>query len=267
MDNRTSFKVARALSEAFAFLPRAWSGAGLALLLLWGSAVAGAYAMGTLSFPFACLAVLAAGLFTKLIAAGALYRIALFERDARKEGLGPGGLQFGAPEVRLLAASLLAGVFVAFVYAAVAMVMMVILRMTAEGSAGPAGQSLPLIGTVGGLVVVFLGLKFSLLPAANIAQRRLVTLNALGLTSGQVGKLFVGCLCLVVPFVAVCAAALYVFAPELRLAQALPYPWLTQRTNQLLFAGITFLAAGLLLPLLAGFFASAYRQITTFRAH
>ncbi|EGF90325.1 putative membrane protein [Asticcacaulis biprosthecium C19] len=255
----------KALSAAIAGLPAVWGGAGLALLLLWATAVGGPLLVLQHPSAWLCLALVALVAIFKVISLGALYRTALFGKEARKEGLGPLGLQFGLPEVRLIVASLLVLLFVAFIAAAIAIVLMVGFRMNDVDPlhAGPWGLAGAAIAQ---LLLLFVLVKFSLLHAANIAQRKLVTLNALGLTSGQAGKLFFGIVVLSLPFALLCAGVVHQFAPEIRLAQALPYPWLNQRMSLVLYGGLLLLQVGVLLPLLTGFFASAYRQIERLRA-
>jgi hypothetical protein len=265
MRRSASFSVTKALSAAFSGLPAAWSGAGLALLLLWAAVAGGPLLVHAYASVWLCLGLLVVIVLFKVMSVGALYRTALFGKTATKEGRGPAGLQFGAPEIRLIVASLAAAVFIAFIAAAVAIVGMVGLRMT-EAELTPGSPAFIAGAVIAHLILVFVLIKFSLLHAANIAQRKLVTLNALGLTSGQAGKLFAGMVILVLPFVLLAAVVVHHFGPEIRLAHALPYPWMNQRMTLLLHGGLMFVHIAVLLPLLTGFFASAYRQIESLRA-
>ncbi|ESQ76382.1 hypothetical protein ABAC402_04590 [Asticcacaulis sp. AC402] len=255
----------KALAAAFSGLPAAWAGAGLALLLLWALMTGGPLVATYFHTFWVCVAWIFALCLAKLMSVGALYRTALFGKDARKAGLGIGGLQIGAPELRLVVASLLAGVFFALIAGAIGIVFTVMLRMN-EVDLYHGGAWTVAGAIVASAILLFVVLKFTLLHAANIAQSKLVVLNALGLSSGQVGKLFAGIVILVLPFALICAGLAHHFAPEIRLAHALPYPWMNQRMTLLLQGGLLFLNIGLLLPLLTGFFASAYRQIENIRA-
>jgi hypothetical protein len=114
--------------------------------------------------------------------------------------------------------------------------------------------------------LVFVGLKFSLMNAAIVAERRLVTLNALGLTSGHVGELFAGMAAIFLPLIIVFGLALHWLAPQIRFVHAWPHIegngplsfWVHDAFN----AVIIFV----LWPLIVGFFASAYSQITEIRS-
>lgn len=281
MSSRSSFSLTKALSEAVGGLPAAWSGAWAALLLLWAVGTFGPLA--AFHHHHAPLVAGAVGLVSgvlKVMMIGALYRIALFGKTAKAEGLGFGGLQLAMPELRLVVANIVASLFILVVFAAVFIVFAMGLSMS--GIAGD-GNSLGavrlafcrhrsvgdwvLIGYVlaSAALLIFVALKFTLLHAANIAQRRLVTLNALGLSSGQVGKLFAGLLIVVLPFVIVAVGVMHHFAPQIRLAHAMPYPWMGQRMHILLHGGMMLLGIAVLAPVLIGFFASAYRQIIALR--
>lgn len=265
MRRSAAFSVTKALSAAFSGLPAAWAGAGLALVLLCAVAVGGPLLVFQQHSVWLCLGLVIAIVLVKVMSLGALYRTALFGKAAGKEGLGPGGLQFGLPEVRLILATLLAALFIAFILGAGFIVFVVAAKMN-DVDPVHGGTWTLVSAVIAHLFLLFILVKFSLLHAANIAQRKLVTLNALGLTSGQAGKLFIGMLVLVLPFALLVSGLVHHFGPEIRLAHAMPYPWLTQRMNLVLYGGLLLLHVGLLLPLLTGFFASAYRQIETIRA-
>ena len=282
MTTRPSFSVTKALSAAVASLPAAWGGAWLVLLLLWGTAVYAPIMLHGWHMGWHALLVMVALGILKLMTTGALYRIALFGKDAKKEGLGIGGLQLAWPELRLVAAGIIVGLFVLVIIAAILIVFAMAFNMSGMG-ARYDNTLLALRAvftehdTLGDWIVIgylvaaclfmaFVSLKFSLLHAANIAEHRLVTLNALGLSTGQVGKLFVGILALMLPFLAIVAGLHHLFGAEIRLADAMPYPWMNQRMGLALHGGLLVLNIGVLTPLLAGFFASAYRQITATRA-
>lgn len=252
-----------------AFLPQAWGGAWLVLLLLFAAVVGGPLLLAGQQLPliFAPLVMIFCCLLLKLISQGALYRIALFGKAAREEGLGFGGLQIARPELRLLLAMLIVGIFIMGIVAALFLVFAIALDMsglTAGYDSSVAavcaiwrrhrGSDYVFIAYISAaaLFLIFVALKFALMPAANIGGRRLVTLNALGLSSGNVGKLFIGLMTIILPFVLACGIAGYHFSH----GSVLPI-----LHNALLAIGIFGL-----LPLIVGFLASAYRQIVAIRS-
>ncbi|MDV6329626.1 hypothetical protein [Asticcacaulis sp. 201] len=265
MSVKSAFSVTKALRDSAGFLPRAWSGAWLALGLLF-AIVGGAWlTMHHLpSPPLVCVALIAVILVLKYVAHGSLYRIALFGPSAKDEGLGFGGVQIGRPERRLFLASVAIAVF--FVMIAATLFIVFAIALSLSGLSQGYGSSLAAVQAIihrhagadvvfilyliaAGLFLIFVAVKFSLASAANIGQRRLVTLNALGLTSGNVGKLFIGVTIILLPFVLV--AMLAAFAPSNG-----------RRIVHLVLIGLNVFV---LLPLIVGFFASAYRQIVTNR--
>lgn len=251
-----------------AFLPQAWGGAWLALLLLFAAVVGGPLLLAGQQLPliFAPLMIFCC-LLLKLISQGALYRIALFGKEAKAEGLGFGGLQIARPELRLLLAMLIMALFIMGIVAALFLVFAIALDMsglTAGYDSSVAavcaiwrrhrGSDYVFIAYIAAatLFLIFVALKFALLPAANISGRRLVTLNALGLSSGNTGKLFIGLVAVILPFVLAGGIAGYHFS------HGRGFPILH----------IAWLALGIfgLLPLIVGFLASAYRQIVAIRS-
>lgn len=298
MSAKPSFSVGRALAAAAASLPAAWGGAWLAMILVWAGhtfgspfalsmnanigregQVTGAAVVHWSSLGFVVL-YLAVMLILTLVAMGAVYRAILFGKTANKEGLGFGGLQFGLPELRLLASDILTGAFILVILAALVIVFAVAFA-TVGGGHGYANifeaicalfhrhqgsDWVFIVYLVGALVfLIFLKLKFVLRHAATIAERRIVSLNALGLSSGNVGKLFIGLICILVPFCVLAGAVMHL-APHSRIHAFLhpghgvfgPGLWLHATVHAVLIG-----VAG---PLLAGFLSSAYRQIIDLRA-
>lgn len=269
MSSRPSFSLGRALSAAFASLPAAWGGAW-AILILWWAVIAFLPQSQSFGIPAIVTGPIAALLMVvgQYVAYGALYRIALFGRDARKEGLGFGGLQLGWPELRLFLAELIVSLFMLLIFGAVVVVFAI--AFNTAGMAEGHGDTFEALGLmfvrhsgrdwifIGYLIaawvfLIFVSLKFVLMGAANVAQRRLVTLNALGLSSGNVGKLFIGFLVLVVPFI------LFTIAAVIGLAGGGMYGY--SIAHHVLLAVMVFL----LMPLMIGFLSSAYRQIVASR--
>lgn len=280
MRSKPSFSLGRAVSAAFAFLPAGVAGAFAPLLLLWALSSFGHtivlhrfHGGGNDCNLLVCGGFTLAAMVLKLMAAGALYRVAVFGKDARKEGLGPLGLQFGAPELRLFATAILVGVFILVIAAAVFIVFAVAFNLS--GLAGEERNTLKAVGTVLGrhqgadwvfilyiiaawIFLFFLTVRVSLAPVATIARKQVVALNALGLSSGNVFKLFCGMVVFVVPFM---LAAIFIFhhvMPGLTRAGAVS-------PRLIVHAGLQAIAIFAVFPLLAGFLASAYKQVTESR--
>jgi len=283
MSLKSAFSVTKALRDAVEFLPQAWSGAWLVLVLLLAAVAGLPLLMGGHQLPIMLPPVLFVFvvLLLKLISQGALYRIALFGNQARNEGLGFGGFQIARPELRLLVASLVVAVFVAIIAATLFIVFAIALSqsgLTAGHESSLAtvkamamrhtGLDNLFVGYIAAawLFLVFVALKFALMPAANIAERRLVTLNALGLSSGNVGKLFIGIVVILLPFIVAGIALAHHFGPEILVAHLLPHAYGPAKSLLALHVALLALDILVLFPLLVGFFASAYRQIVAIRS-
>jgi hypothetical protein len=269
MSSRPSFSLGRALSAAFASLPAAWAGAWGILILWWAviTFLPQSQSLGvpaTVTGPISLLLTL----IGQYVAYGALYRIALFGREARKEGLGIGGLQLGWPELRLFLAELIVGLFMVLILSAIIVVFAIAFNTAgmAEGHGDTfealhfmflrhSGKDWIFIGYLiaAWVFLIFVSLKFSLMGAANVAGRRLVTLNALGLSSGNVGKLFIGFILLIAPF------TLFAIAVVIGLAGGGMHGY--NIAHYVLLTVMVFL----LMPLMIGFLSSAYGQIVASR--
>lgn len=255
------------VGEALLFAPKAWGAAWGALVLI-AVAEAVPLALGAdgglrgrewMAAPLG-LAAWAVG----LIVDGALYRLGVFGREARREGLGFAGLQFGRPELRLLAAQLLIGLFLVLI--AVAAIVVLAISLTAAGLAevdvdkvktladlrafaGPVE-----LGVIGALIVgiaaifLLLSVRFSLYGAATLGRRRIVSLDAMGLAEGAFWPLLFGLVLVSLPSILLFAWQAGAAAPE---GQAL-----------LMFQGLQALAyAFVQKPLAAGFLSAAYRRL------
>ncbi|WP_090643966.1 hypothetical protein [Asticcacaulis taihuensis] len=266
---RADFSVMKALKAAVVFVPQAWAGAWLVLILMFAALAGGPWLLVGQQLPlnFAPLLLIFCILLLKLVSHGALYRIALFGKDAVAEGLGFGGLQIARPELRLLLASLIAGAFVMLIAGAIFLVFAISLSLS--GLASGYESSLAAVCAIWRrhsgvdyvfivyilaaiLFLIFVALKFVLMPAANIGGRKLVALNALGLSSGNVGRLFIGLMVIVLPFALVCGLAVRQFG------HGNAFMWLHSALLVLTIFG--------LFPLIVGFLASAYRQIMAIRS-
>ncbi len=276
----------KALSTAVTGVPAAWGGAGLSLLLLWLAVTAWPLAFAHLS----CCIALAGGVVVlwlfKLMALGGLYRTFIFGRTAGAEGRGPGGLQFGAPEVRLLLSTLIISLFIVMVVIAGFFV----LAIAFDFSGLAAGYNSSLAGWHAALMrhhsaldwtfivlpllwlifMVFVAMKLVLAPVATIAEKRLVTLNAMGLSAGNVGKLFIGVVILALPFIALHVLAMHLMPhhPMLHpdMARLGRFQGSVLHVHLIRLAVMAAFSVGLLLPLQTGFLAAAYRQIVELRA-
>ncbi len=266
---RADFSVTKALKAAVAFLPRAWAGAWLALIPMFVVLAGGPLLLAGHQLPlmFAPLVLIFSLLLLKLISQGALYRIALFGKDAKSEGLGFGGLQIARPELRLLLASLIVAAFVMLI--AVALFLVFAVALSLSGLAAGYDNSVAAVCAIwrrhsgadyvfivyiiaATVFLIFVALKFALMPAANIGSRKLVTLNVLGLSTGNVGKLFIGLITIILPFALVCGLAVHHFGHASAFIS--------------LHSALLALSIFGLFPLIVGFLASAYRQIMAIRS-
>lgn len=254
------------VGEAVGFVPKAVGGAWAALALVAAAEAAPLMlsASGRLDeHGWAVVPVTLAALAVVLVADGALFRLGVFGGGARREGLGLAGLQFGRPELRLLAAQLLIGLFLVLI--AVAAIVVLAIALTAaelgavefeharslsdlQGLAGPVELTV-----VGGLIVgiaaifLLLSVRFSLYGAATVGRRRIVSLNALGLAEGAFWPLLFG-------LVLVSSPSIALFAWQ---AGAEP-----NGRDLLIFHGLQALAyAFVQKPLTAGFLSAAYRRL------
>jgi hypothetical protein len=219
--------VIEGVQAAFGFLPRAWRSAALALGL--------ATALICLYLGFegrgaggpAALA-LTPGVLVGVMAKGALYRLALAETAAGAPAgrIGPGGLQWGAVERRLLGMTLLLVLLLGFLL----LLMLVALVAAAFGfaSAGagfvvssPQSWREALQGT-GGLIVLGLltvglmgfgwfALRLCLAAPATVARGRVQVLSAFGLTKGSVWRILASMLIVGLPLFAVVGLVATVF--------------------------------------------------------
>jgi len=283
MSSRQSFSLGKALSTAVTGVPAAWAGSGLSLLLLFAALAAWPLILAHLAFAHLSICIALGGgivvlWLLKLMALGGLYRTHIFGRTAGAEGRGPGGLQFGAGEVRLLFATLIVALFITMVVVAGFFVFAIAFDFSglAKGySNSYAGWHaalvrhrsatdwvfavLPLVMV---LFFVFVSMKVVLAPVATVAERRMVTLNAMGLSSGNVGKLFLGTVVLALPFIL--AGAFLPMHAEMT-TQGHAVTDARFHMHPVWHAVMAAVAVGLLLPLQTGFLASAYRQIVDLR--
>lgn len=256
-----SFNLGQALKASVAFVPQAWAQGWLALVVLFGLVVVGQTAFVAAGGVWGQRAIILAVLVFQFVVTGALYRIALFGRYAKTEGLGFGGVQFARPELRLVGAGILVSLFWLMVFVMLCVVLALFLSAAGlaesvgsleglmnEFVTGPQPQGAILLITVVAImfVLITLSIKLWLHQAASIGERQVVSLNALSLSSGQTLKLFAGYFLLTLPFVLI--------------GSVVPATW-----GQVSVWFNLALGIGLFWPLTVGFFASAYQQIVALR--
>ncbi|MBS0297689.1 MAG: hypothetical protein JSR45_15370 [Proteobacteria bacterium] len=263
---RRSLALGSALAGAAAFLPKAWTQAWGAMALLAVLLCAPVWApllglRGVWLCPVLCLVIT----LVALVSSAALFRVGVTDsaQAARKLGLGVGGLQFGAAELRLLASGLLVAGFLGLVAGALGLVLLFLataldtpllvladqaaLRRawaTQDGSVlGLAGAAL-----VGALVMAALAVKLSLAKPATVAERRIVSVGALNLADGQ--------------FWALLAGLVVTSAPTIALAYACHSKWPLMAGNHTTFSLVAGLVTALLqVPLSIGFLSKAYKRL------
>ena len=281
MGAKSAFSVTKALGAAVAFVPRAIAGAWLVMAMSLLVFIAGHHLVMGLAphRPFGLLLHVVIFL-VKLVMIGGLYRLALFGTGAKDEGLGFGGVQIGWPELRLFVADIIVALFALVIMIALFIVFAVAFETSGLGTgyantreavlamvcrhATVADWIVIAYGVAALVFMVFVALKFTLVHAATVAQHRIVTLNALGLSSGNTGKLFLGLVAILAPFAILWLVVLHLFGPPayLPLLPHLASPGIRLGLHLL----VLVLATTVLGPLLVGFFASAYRQIVANRA-
>jgi hypothetical protein len=191
-----------ALPAAFALTPRLWRGAWGAILL--AVAVWAVIGFSPSGLPAVVWAPFALG--ATLTLAGALSRIAVTDDldAARRLGLGRAGLQLGLPELRLLGAALLCGVFMAMILSVVALVLLAVFGMAELnvqaielrqwGAVGPVWK-LALLAVVTLLAlyaVLVLVVRLSLFASATLGRGHMVSLNSMGIAQGSFWPLLGG---------------------------------------------------------------------------
>lgn len=241
------------LREAFAFLPRAWAGAW-AVLVLFAVVLGGLVVPWHLN-PFVpspgllVLWLLGVGLL-KIAAYGALLRLAVFGGRAKAEGLGFGGLQFGKPEVRLLAGAALVALFLAVVAVGLLVAVALITAAASDENGRAVGTAAWVVHGVqvaAGLILAALYVRLALFAPAAVGRRRVVSLDALGLAQGSFWTLLVGlAICLAPGVLASAALAPLVHGGAERAA--------------LVSASLTGVLTFIQVPLLAGFLGAVYKH-------
>jgi len=277
MSMNSNFSVRKALLFAVGFLPTAFRHAWLVMALTCLVILGGQTFLAThFSLHFLAPVMVLLIFLLSLMNVGALYRCGLFGSQASKEGLGFGGLQFGAPEIRLLSAKIIVFAFVALLIVIILAVFAIALSLGGHEASlttvhkifkRHSGSDWLYIGYVVAalLFLIFVELKFSLMSAANVGQKKLVTLNALGLSSGYVGRLFLGLLVLNLPFLFVLGAAMKVCGLCIGSSPVMDSGLRASHMPILLHSIAQIASIVLVLPLTVGFLSSAYGQVRAIR--
>ncbi len=195
------FRLGDALSATVPGMIRGWKTA-------WGAIGVGAVVWGMRPFIDAGLvwAWMLAAIVATVVATGALTRVSISAdlAGAKRLGLGPVGLQFRMPELRLAGAAALCAVFLAMIVSVVALVLLAVFGMAGlDASAiqarewaavGPAWKlALLAVLTVGVLfAVAALTVRLSLFAAATVGRGHMVSLNSMVLTREVFWPLFAG---------------------------------------------------------------------------
>lgn len=245
----------RALADAVAALPRLWAGALAALV-----ALAGVGLVPVMVRVPGDLAGVVPGVATvlTLVATGALARLSITPdlKGARALGLGPGGLQFRWPELRLVGAALLCLIFLAMIVSILGLVVLAIFGgaeldvaaiQARDWAAVGAPWKLAVLAVVGvGAVVVPLVLlvRLSLFVPATLGRRQMVSLNSMGIAYGS--------------FWALLAGLIVTSVPAIALRGLIGSGVLTMAVASVVWIGGL---VGVQLPLTLAFLGAAYRQL------
>lgn len=196
-------KLARALGDAVAMLPRLWIGAAGVLVLLLAACLAPVLVEG---LGAARAGTTGAAVVLGVVAVGALARLSITPtlRAARDLGLGPLGLQFRWPELRLVGAALLCLIFLAMIVSVLGVIVLAIaggaeLNVEAiqarDWAAVGAPWRLAVVGGVvaGALIIpLLLAVRLSLFAHATLGRRQMVSLNSMGIAYGSFWALLLG---------------------------------------------------------------------------
>lgn len=253
MDGHRVLRLGETLRATVDALPRLWRGAWGAILLavvVWSIQPLAAGAASLIWAPF--------GLVATLVLAGALGRIAITEDlpQARRLGLGPAGIQFARPELRLLGAGLLCAVFLAMILSVVALVLLALFGMAELNAQAIEMRQWSAIGPVWKLALLALVTAFALFAVlaftvrlalfapATIGRGHMVSLQSMSIARGAFWPLLVG---LVVTA-----------APKIALVLLWGVGVLSGTAGWIVFAVVL---AGVQFPLTMALVGRAYRQL------
>lgn len=259
-----------ALAGAVAFVPKAWANAWAVLLLLAVVLAAPFFIIRHDARLMQVLLILwpMATLVAGTAAGGALFRLGVTNStaDTRRLGLGLGGLQFGRPELRLIAAGIVVALFLglvalalgvagAFIYGASGLAGLDLSRLCKGVRSGDAGSIVVAVFLAGAAwMLVQLGVRLSLFKPATVARGRMVTLDSMALAQGAFWPLLTGLVVVLTPsflLAGLCLGAVDLHPPSV--------PNVTPaRVSAVVEAAI---AAFIQAPLAAGFLSEAYKRL------
>ena len=199
-----------ALGATLRVVPGLWLGAAGAFLLC--TAVWLVPVFRTLTGWTGPVWAIAAGM-TTLVAVGGLARLSVTGsvRAARALGLGPAGLQFGRPEVRLVVSALFCLIFLAMI--------LIVLALAVVAVAGAAGLDVAAIqardwnsvgapwklgllavaGAAALLILLLFVVRLSLFVPATMGRNQMVSLNSMGIAYGSYWPLLAGLIITALP--------------------------------------------------------------------
>lgn len=268
--------------EAVAFVPIALFNAWGALVLLATVMVAplASDAVGASlgASPWFVLLYGLASLLAGVMADGALYRLGVGGvRGAGALGLGVGGIQFGRPELRLMAANALIGLFLLMVIVAAGVVLAFVLNAVGledvewtsvgdlfalQGVDPPWKAQLVSAFALGAaLVIVFLVVQMSLFEAATIARKRIVSLDALALAEGNFLRLAAGLIVCALPSLALAWVQFKSLGSLDSAAETMMRGETASRALMQFAAVQALVSAFVQKPLTVGFLSAAYRRL------
>jgi hypothetical protein len=255
------------LGGAVSFLPKAWLNAWGALLLAAAVAAAPAWCgqVPVAMRPWACGGWVFAAALIGLVVQGALYRLGTSPSvaDARRRGLGIGGIQFGMPELRLLAAGAMAGLFLAVIAGGLALVFVFVLAALGlsfpnacaliRSALNGDGEAvlLAVMAAAFAWVLVQLAVRLSLFKAATVGRGRIASLDSMSLVQGAFWRLLAGLIAVFLPAAAFVAWRMGLFGHALTMT-------LDSKAWALIHAGFLTLVQ---LPLAIGFLSYAYNRL------
>jgi hypothetical protein len=220
---KRSLPLAATLRAAALFVPRALGRAPGVLVLFAATLALPVYGPGLGLGDWTPLVAGVLASVVGLAASGALYRLGVGGDfgAARALGLGPLGLQFGAVELRLLAGSVLIGLFLGVVMIALGLLLAIAANTLGVGFDAQEGltasdawriQVLAFLGLLAIWVFLQLSVRLSLYKAATVGRSRIVSVNALGLSEHNFWRLLCGMVVTLAPSFAL--AVWRALAPE-----------------------------------------------------
>ncbi len=206
---RPKLKLGAAVSETGLLLPWVWNGARYALGLWAAIGLVGVFLPG--GAVGVVMAVL--GAVAGLVAIGAVLRVAVAGdlAGARSLGLGPGGLQLGRAEMRLLGAAALCLLFWAIVASLLGLTVLALfggseldvaaIRARDWGTVGPAWRVaiVAVVGIGAIFIPLMLAARLAMAGPATVAQGRMVSLPAMAISRGNVMPLMLGLVLFALP--------------------------------------------------------------------